>query len=69
MIQRAKRLGFKCSKCGRPPLHVHVLGREKHFVECPTCGKRTELCDALVLALNAWFAGQTQKLPIRSVGA
>jgi len=70
MIQRAKRLAIRCSKCGKPPLHVHVLGSDKHFIECPNCGRRTELCDALILALRAWTADETRAVPapFRSVG-
>lgn len=57
MIQTSRRLSgliAPCPTCDRQPLHVHVRGPDKHYLECPPCELRTARVPTLQQAVEAW---------------
>lgn len=57
MIQTARKLEGElspCPDCMRQPFHIHVRGRNLHFLECPPCELRTTKHPTLQQAVDAW---------------
>ena len=68
MIQTARKLPGSlagCPECGRQPYHVHVRGKDRHFLECPPCELRTPRHDTLQQAIAAWETMADEQQTIR----
>jgi hypothetical protein len=67
MLQIVRRLSgilAACTSCEGQPIHVHVRGRDSHFLECPRCAIRTRQHETITAAIADWEHRNTEPAPV-----